>query len=287
MRTYEQFGVPLNRCSRLGKQIDVYLDEKGTLPQVLEPEHELFDTAVEANRDLNQIAFALMQLAPRIPREEMGARLRKLLVDNVLPQDDPDHSPGRDAQCELFVAGLCVKAGFEPVFNESPDIRCNLASQTIGVAVKRIKAPPERFNRRFEQRVREASRQIVNSGLPGVIVADISRSFNPTNWRVPLEVSDSKFDFAWGADTNRLIDRYTPQLLEWTRAKPVRGIILIDHVVRCHQTEGWRMELSGRSLNLCPFNERRRREFQEFDRRFMGAVCSPDQPGDSNDPAIG
>jgi len=108
--------------------------------------------------------------------------LRRLVGDKVLPQDDPDQSPGRDAQCELFVAALCLKAGLKPVFNESPDVRCEMHNQIFGVAVKRIKAQPERFDRRFEQRMRQAARQIANSGLPGIIAADISQSLNPTNW---------------------------------------------------------------------------------------------------------
>jgi hypothetical protein len=275
VRGFKELEVGLNPTSRLGKQIDVYLDRKGILPQVIEPDHPLFQTAVEAQRDLNQVAFALTQLMPIVPRSELNKRLRKLVEDNVLPQDSPDRSPGRDAQCELFVGALCARAQLEPVFDESPDLRCRICDQTFGVAVKRIKAPPERFDERFKQRMREAAEQIGTSGVPGVIVTDISQSLNSTNWRVPLEFSDPGFDSAWTANMSRVTARFAAPLIDWTRGKNVRGVILLNHILRYTPTQVWRMELLGASIPLSPSNQRRRREFELFDTKFQQALCNP------------
>jgi hypothetical protein len=275
LREFEGLGVKLDPASRLAKQINVYLDPKGTLPQIIDPAHPLLKTAVEAHRDLNQVAFALTQLLPVVPRDEMKKQLRRLVVDNVLPQDNPERSPGRDAQCELFVAALCVRARLDPVFDESPDLRCKLANQVFGVAIKRIKAPPERFVDRFKERMREAAEQVAKSQLPGIIVTDISQSLNPTNWWVPIEFSDSKFDYAWSVEMTQLKGKFEKPLLDWTRGKNVRGVILIDHILRCPPTGAWRMELRCSSISLCPFNQRRRREFELFETQFARAISDP------------
>jgi hypothetical protein len=275
LRGFEETGVKLPTTSRLARQIDAYLDPKGKLPQILEPDHALFQTAVEAKRDLPQVAFALRQLLPVIPREELKKRLNSLIDDKVLPQENPERSPGRDAQLELFVAALCMRARLDPVFDESPDIRCKLAGQSVGVAVKRIKSTPKRFAHSLKDHVRKAAAQIEKSGLPGIITADISQSLNPTNWRVPQEMSDASFDSACNARVRSFRSQFERQLPDWTEGKGVLGVIFIDSILRSHGTRGWTFELFPSSMHLCPFNARRRRLFESFDAQFRRAVLNP------------
>ena len=270
----DELGFHLNPTSRLGKQINVYVDPKGTLPQILEPNHELFQTAVEGERDLKQVAYALKHLVG-FPPEELRKRLRLMVADAVLPQDSPQDSPGRDAQFELFVAAACVKGGLVTVFDEKPDLRCDFSGISLGVAIKRIKAPPETFENRLQQRVREAGRQIEESGIPGVIVADISQSLNPTNWRIPLEVNDARFDAAVRSNWKSFRSRFEHSLTVWTKGKPVRGIVLLDHVLRSLPNDVWRLELSFWSKCLSPHNQRRRREFERFDTCISEALMNP------------
>jgi hypothetical protein len=52
-RGFQETGVKLPPTSRLARQIDAYLDPKGNLPQILEPDHPSFQVAVEAKRDLS------------------------------------------------------------------------------------------------------------------------------------------------------------------------------------------------------------------------------------------
>jgi hypothetical protein len=275
LRGFKELDVILNRASRLGKQINVYLDPKGILPQIIEPDHDAFQTAVEAKRDLSQVAFSLTQLLPVIPKDEIRKRLRRLVSDNVLPQDNPERSPGRDAQFELLVAALCVRAQLDPVFDESPDLRCKLSDETFGLAVKRIKSPPERFDEGLQATIRKAADQIERSCLPGIIIIDVSQSLNPSNWRVPLEIADAQFDAVWGANKLGFKARFGSRLLKWTEGKHVLGVILIDTILRSHPTRGWLLELFGSSMDLCPFNERRRRQFASFDSRFAQAILKP------------
>jgi len=203
--------------------------------------------------------------------------MHKVVGDSVLPQYNSENSPGRDVQCELFVGVLCARARLAPIFQE-PDLYCTLTNQTVGVAIKRLKAPPDLFDERFKERICNARDQIEKSMLPGVIVADVSQSLNPTGWRVPLEVSDSKFDAVWQTQRDRLKTRVESRLLEWTRGKSVRGVILLNHILRCRPTREWCMELFGSSINLSAFNQRRRREFERFSTLFGNACCNPGKP---------
>ena len=74
---------------------------------------------------------------------------------------------------------------------------------------------------------------------------------------------------------SQLHARFAKPLLAWTRGKNVRGVILINHILRCPPNGVWRMELFGASMHLSPFNERRRREFESFDNAFKIALCNP------------
>lgn len=98
IRASHELGIPLYPSSRLGRQIAFYVDRKKVSPQFIEPDHPLHNTGVEAYRDLNQIAFAPVQLQTVVPTEELKRRLRKLDEDNVLPQNSPERSPGRRAR---------------------------------------------------------------------------------------------------------------------------------------------------------------------------------------------
>ena len=79
MRKFEEQGLASHPASWLARQIDVYLDRKRALPQNIEPDHPLFQTAVEARRDLSQIAFALTQLMPIVPSVEMKRQMHRLI----------------------------------------------------------------------------------------------------------------------------------------------------------------------------------------------------------------
>ena|SRR5687768_16786189 len=74
IRRFEELELSLNPSSRLAKQIDVYLDRKGILPEFIEPDHPLVQTAVEAYRDLNQVAFALTELRQIVPGQKLVLR---------------------------------------------------------------------------------------------------------------------------------------------------------------------------------------------------------------------
>lgn len=270
---FESLGLPLAPSSRLFAQANAYLDPKGVLPQVIPPEHPLFETALEGQCDLRQVGYVFHKLLPIMSNDvEFRNKAKLLRADVVLPQESQDNSPGRDAQCELLVTAICQHARLSPAFAE-PDLRCSFNGVTYGLAIKRIKS--RALERRFAQRMREATEQISSSGLPGIVVIDISQSLNHENYRVPRRFSDAVFDSICARDMRRLLDGFRTRMVEWSRGTPLRGLIVLCHFVREHPERGWSLDLQVAPYELSPYNQARRRQFLAFAEQFCGAARSP------------
>ena len=87
-----------------------------------------FPTVLEAERDMQQLAFILDVFACHRDDPEFRRLVRHAICDSVLPQHNRKESPGRDAQCHLIVAAYCQNAGLTPVNFEEPDITCVVQS---------------------------------------------------------------------------------------------------------------------------------------------------------------
>src|SRR5690606_126095 len=111
-----------------------------------------------AHRDLLQIGFIVDEIGQWANHQPAKSKFGDLCKDNIEPATDRTKSSGRDAQCELYFAAICMKAGLKPVFNE-PDIVCSYQSVSIGIAVKRIKSIES-----IENRFRGAAKQVFRSG---------------------------------------------------------------------------------------------------------------------------
>jgi hypothetical protein len=198
----------------------------------------------------------------------MKPLLRKVIADSALPKHDSHRSAGRDAQCELHVAAICEKAGMAPELAE-PDICCSVDGIRYGIAVKRVKSESQ-----IEKHIRKASRQIELAELPGHIAMDVSMAFNPQNQRV-VGVSDAELARAHQLATRRFGDAWFGRMKQWVRGRDVRSVILLDHFVRQHPVEGWGLNSFTRFIPLSPDNQRRRREFDAFQRRFIKGLATP------------
>lgn len=271
---FAELGVRVPPNSRLAVQANAYLDPKEELPEIIQPSHPIFATAVEGQRDLRQVAFILDQLWSVVPHDDLRKRLQQIIGDPVLPQDSSVKSFGRDVQCELLVAAICSRAKLDPVLNESPDVRIIIDGQTFGVAVKRIKSE-NRFEEQFTKHFRKAVQQISASRLPGIIVIDINRSLNPGNIPVGQQITVVSFDHMFGADLRQLVKSLRDDMLRRTKGTLVRGIIFLDHHVRNDKQQGWGLELGAIGTDLCPYNQHRRREFENFEARFSKAIINP------------
>src|SRR5262245_51039241 len=98
-----------------------------------------FPAALEAERDLQHLGFAFDQMHAHRDKPKFRALVKRLLKDSVLPQDNRENSPGRDAQFELYLAAICQKAGLLPVDCAEPDVTCTVEGAKFGIAAKRLK----------------------------------------------------------------------------------------------------------------------------------------------------
>lgn len=228
------------------------------------------DQACEFMRDARQLEFIFDFLDDTAAMDDIRGRVKILLKDSVLPQDDKEQSRGRDRQTEFFVYAVCSKAGLEPIFHEQPDIRIKLKNDTFGLAVKRVKS---RSN--LVDNVRRAASQVQSSNLPGFTVLDTSIAFNPDNDVIRQAIPDEIFHKRHVEALRLMIhgdDGDEEVLRETSRPKGVRGIIFHDHQIRWDPPHGWQLASLTMKFDTtrpnCP-NQRRQRELVEFWKRYQ------------------
>jgi hypothetical protein len=98
-----------------------------------------FWTALEAERDMQLLAFILDQDFARCDNPRFCEKVDLLLHDSVLPQHDRGQLKGRNAQFELYLAAVGQNAGLVPVQFEEPDITCVIDGIKFVIAAKRVK----------------------------------------------------------------------------------------------------------------------------------------------------
>jgi hypothetical protein len=208
----------------------------------IEPNSPDFETALEAERDMQLLAFAFDQLAAAELSDAYLGLLRKLVKDSVLPQNDRATSPGRDAAFEIHIGAVCTASRFLPVAWEEPDVTCFLDGTKHGFAAKRLKNM-----RRLQQRVSKAVKQIGRSGLPGLIILDLGLAFNSDNRRTP-QMPETVFLSEIGVKFRANWSRYHRQVQEiMAPAANVLGIIVHDYHVRQHGND-W--QLAGTTIRV-------------------------------------
>ena len=250
--TIEAAGVHVPPSSRLRRMYDIYHQGIATIG----PDHPDFELALEGDRDMQLLAFAFDQLAAMELSDSYRSLLRKLINDSVLPQNDRTHSFGRDAGFEIYVGAVCTASQLLPVVWEEPDVTCILDGTKYGLAAKRLKNI-----RNIHKRIRKAVEQIERSGLPGLIVLDLSLAFNPNNHRIrqmPETVfwSDYEKNF-WATWRN-----YQSQIQRIVARADVLGIIVHDYHIR-QQDDDW--QLAGMTMRI-PAEARSVKQQRIFDK---------------------
>jgi hypothetical protein len=169
-----------------------------------------FFTALEAEHDMQQLAFILDRLIAH--RDDAGFRalVTHVLSDSALPQDDREESPGRDAQFHLYLAAICQNAGLAPVTFDEPDVTCVVEGTTFAIAAKRMKDMS-----RLEKRVRKAAKQIMKVNLPGIIAVELSIAMNRDNTPLISPLVNSMFDMFIQARGNYIFDNHHQSIYKW------------------------------------------------------------------------
>lgn len=259
IESVESLGFHPNPESRLMRMHRVLTEANG----IISPDAPEFETALEAERDLQVLALVFDQAAAHPADEEYQRLVRNALKDSLLPNEDRGQSKGRDAQFELFVAAVCQNAGLQPVCREEPDVTCHIEDVKFGIAAKRIKNVNN-----LKKHVRKAAEQIEQSKLAGVIALDTNVALNRDNERITAPLPDNEFSVLYKRALEHFMDDFHDKIQEWVRGKGVRGMVIHDQQVRFQPDGEWSLVGMTLRVNTARENQRRNREFRLFEKHY-------------------
>lgn len=139
LEQFNRFGIEIPEDSRIKSMYDSVCEKDGSSRGLISEKDQNFNITREALRDFSQLEFFFDQIRSEEEEGKYTQILKRIIDDSVLPQNDEQNSPGRDAQAETFVFSVCNNAMMKPLFEEPPDITCQVGDVKYGVAVKRIK----------------------------------------------------------------------------------------------------------------------------------------------------
>lgn len=252
-------GLSINSQSRLMKMHNTLTNPTG----LISPDDPGFETALEAERDLQVLGFVFEQAEAHPTDVEFQRLVKKALKDSLLPNEDRSQSKGRDAQFELFVAAICQKAGMHPVSREEPDVTCHVGDIKFGIAAKRFKNVTN-----LGKHVRKAADQIKKTMLPGIIALDTCVALNRNNERITTQIPEKQFGYIYSEAINRFVDDYYGNIQDWVCGKGVRGIVIHDQQVRFQPNGEWSLVGMTKFVNPARKNNRRKREFAMFTKQY-------------------
>ncbi len=238
--SFRALGINPHSQSRLMRMHRLYTEIAGVIP----PTHPQFETALEAERDMQQLAYILEREHAKSAHAGFKCLLRKVVDDSVLPQDDRGESKGRNTQFELYVAAVCQAAGFLPVDYQEPDVTCTIKGAQFGVAAKRLMSVNQ-----TKKRVPKAARQIEATGVPGVIALDTTLALNPNNIRVTAPIPEREFVRRWRKAINDFLSEYEQRIRNSVSGRGIVGVVVQDHQVRYHPDGEW--GLVGMTFRFC------------------------------------
>ena len=255
----ESLGIQVPGGSRLMQMYQVLNQH----PSIIQPDDPQFQTALEAERDLQVLGFVFNMNAAHPTDSKFRDLVKKVLKDSVFPQDNRNQSKGRDFQFELFVAAICQYAGMGPIDREEPDVRCFVNGTQYGIAAKRVKSTGN-----LGKCIKKAADQIEKAGIPGIVALETSLLFNQGNVRIDLPIPDADFGPRYAHALREHIRMYHDKIQEWVRGKGVRGIVFHDQQV-CFEPSGeWSLVGMTMALPTAQTNQRRNREFKDFEKSY-------------------
>jgi hypothetical protein len=259
IETLRKLGFALNPSSRLMRMHRVLQQGKtefGTRD---------FWIALESDRDMVQLGFALRELQADGGNLAFRNVVERLLNDSVLPQHDRKDSAGRDAQFELYLAAVCQKAKLLPVGYDEPDVTCFIDGEPFCIAAKRIKSVKQ-----ASKRIKVAAGQISNGTRPGIIALDMTIGFNRGNHPVVSPLHNQMLDLINETQARQFIDEREDMIERVGGGKGVLAVVAFDF--RTRLLDGaWRQHRSTIWLEL-QNSDKERRIFQTFYDRFVAVV---------------
>jgi hypothetical protein len=242
------------------------------MQRVLNRGHVPFDdpdfmTALEAERDMQHLGFVFSQVNAHRDSPKFLQLVRDLLSDSVLPQDNRERSPGRDAQFELYLAAICQNAGLLPVEYVEPDVSCVVEGRPFGIAAKRIKSEAQ-----VRHHIKKAAEQIDKAGNPGVIALDLSLAWNQTNAPIISRVQSQMHVMIAQAQGQQFFDRYAPGIRSWVAGKAVLAVLVFNFRLRLRPTDQWGLDGMTTWLSTTEAYEGAERDYRTFYRAFLKGI---------------
>jgi hypothetical protein len=223
-------GFIIPAASRLARERELFVGPDGKWRTIFVDDPQ-FNDATEALRDYKLFEVILDSFPFPVSDVRAQQKLKVSLCDAVDPRASED-SPGRDAQCELFVAVTMHKAEQKPRFEATaavptPDLRGVVAGQAFYVEVKRVKSPAMLL-----ERVKKGVVQVGHSRLPGALHIDVSFLFNRDRKVVDRKLTDEEFRELHGGWLRAQIAPFEREIRTALAGSHIGGIVFQDHVVR-------------------------------------------------------
>lgn len=254
-------GMNPNPASRLVRMQRIL--ERGLVPF---EDHPLFTTALEAMRELQELAFVFGEAGGHLGAPKYLALVKDLLKDSVLSKSDRKKSPGRDAQLELYLAAVCQHAGLSPVGYEEPDVTCTVDTVTFGIAAKRLKSGTASAVR---EHVKKAADQIKRAGHPGFIVLDLTQARNQDNQPIVSQIQSQLFEMVAAARNRQFFEEHEQDIYRWVDGSGVRGVLVLDSRVRLRPDRQWGVDGTVCWLPTTQGDEQAGREYAAFYEGFL------------------
>ena len=259
-------GINVPPGSRFDRMCRVLRNPDGSSRGVIPEDDPDYQVAHEALRDVTELEFVFEHGRLDADSQELRKILGRLIGDSVLPQNDTQKSPGRDAQTELFVFALCQRGGLAPSLTE-PDIVCSVTGRRVALAVKRIKGM-----NKLVDRIREGASQVKRSGLYGIVVAEITLAVNRQNREMFAPEPRTSLGCQWSARITRLVDQEYRHLQMAVRDKGVIGVVLHEHQVSIDSRGQRRLESMTYTVPMCDNRPDLRADLDVFRTQYVGAL---------------
>jgi hypothetical protein len=231
------------------------------------PEDPGFSTALEAERDLQQLGFVFDQLQSHRDSPEFKALVKKALRDSVLPQDNREESVGRNSQFHLYLAAVCQNAGLVPVAYDEPDVSCTIDGKKFGIAAKRIKSMDQ-----IKARIKKAGEQISRSKRPGIIALELSLAWNPKNLPIISRLQSQMYVLIAVLQGEQLFDNYHEDIYRWVAGQGVLAVLVFDFRIRLRPNSQWGLDGMSTWLDTTQDDEQAKGDYKLFYDRFLTGV---------------
>jgi hypothetical protein len=223
-----QFGVRINPSSRIGQA-----QRALRRPGIIQTDDPNYQIVLESIRDNYQLRLIVDNMDAHRESKAFKDAMYLLRKDFALPQSKLENTPGRNYQFQLYVAALCTNAGI-PTRHDEPDVVCELAGMTVGIAAKRLKTIDS-----LDVNVKGAADQISNAGFPGIIALDLTIAQNPTNRRMMSAIESQWYSVLSDARARELFTKYGDRIRELVDGKNVLGVWTYVSTLRLRPDRSW------------------------------------------------